>query len=58
MKFKIEIDTEEKKITKALFGVYVDMKKKELTKNQKFDILTKVNCDCKEKTFYKISVTK
>jgi hypothetical protein len=58
MKIKIEIDTEEEKASRALFNVYVDMKKKELTKNQIPATMTKTDCDCKLDTYYKASVVK
>lgn len=58
MKIKIEIDTEEKSISRALFNVYVDMKKKELTKIQIPDTMTRTDCNCELNTSYKATVAK
>lgn len=54
MKFTIDIDTEEQSISRAIFEVYVDVKKKELTKIQIPAIMTKVECDCKKQTSYRV----
>lgn len=58
MKINISIDTEEKSMARALFNIYVDVKKKELTKIQINDIITKIDCDCGKDTSYKITTIK
>lgn len=58
MKIKIEIDSNASTIAKAIFDTYVDIKKKELTKNLEFDKITEVDCKCSTKTVYKISEKK
>lgn len=54
MKLTIDIDSEEKTMSRAIFEMYRDVKKKELTKIQIPVILTMVECDCKNRTSYKI----
>lgn len=54
MKFTIDIDSEEQNMSRAIFEIYVDVKKKELTKIQIPAIMTKVECDCKKRTSYRI----
>lgn len=54
MKFTIEIDSEEKTLSRAIFEAYLDVKKKELTKIQIPVIMTKVECDCKKRTSYRV----
>ena len=55
MKFTIDIDSEEKILSRAIFEVYLDVKKRELTKIQIPVIMTKTECDCKKRTSYRIA---
>lgn len=50
--------SEHNNISRALFDVYTDVKKKELTKNLKFDILIDVDCSCVKKTSYVLKTIK
>lgn len=52
MKTYLKISSDHNSISRAVFDVYTDIKKKELTKTLKFDTLIKVDCSCDRKTEY------
>lgn len=58
LKINLKMKSEYDSISRALFDVYTDVKKKELTKNLKFDTLIEVDCFCNKKTEYILNTLK
>jgi hypothetical protein len=56
VKLQVDIDSEEKNISRAIYAVYVDIKKREIKKEKLPEKMETIQCDCKEKTSYKVKV--